>query len=57
MLRGHPLISCGLHPFGLHLLCVQHVSRERERIVVWFDAVSTSFDFELLCYYLCLVSL
>lgn len=57
MLRGHPLISRGLRPFGLHLVCVQFDSRERERIVVWFDAVSTSFDFELRCYYLCLVSL
>lgn len=57
VLRGHPLISRGLHPFGLHLVCVQYDSRERERIVIWFDAVSTSFDFELLCYSLCLVSL
>lgn len=55
VLRGHSLISHDQHPFGM-LMCVCVVWFEKRTVcgLVWCRL--NYFDFELLCYYFCLVS-
>lgn len=56
MLRRHPLISHDQHPFGLLSVCsVWFQKRTKICGLVWSSL--NWFDFELLCYYFCLVSL